>query len=401
MPCLINGFAVVIRAEAIEARYPGGVAAFLIANEDIAACSDGELVAVTLDSRGEAWRLVTSLESDGLVAFKDGWAEDLVIVEAQSQPQSLCEWLEVGRPIGMLRVTAPELAIVRRSPCASGEVAIPQNVMNECRRQFGLDTDPRSSDPDPIQIKVGEPDAGAEAEEDAVFDRFRAVPPPQRPTRAPAGEGDEMGGGSSNALGERSRATGEADAWPRHPGAARGSCVDSIDEASFLAAGGDPAELAAARACLRLFERDDASRLESLASPAMTMTTELTETTIRGRSLALGYLHARFASIRAAQGSIVAELVAIDEVSLDTATPCRARACIRLWVCLKQRWMRQIEEPEVLERALAAAKGVLPHEWVGTLRMNVSDGRLESIEIGQILPPDEQQRTWGNMRDRP
>jgi hypothetical protein len=33
--------------------------------------------------------------------------------------------------------------------------------------------------------------------------------------------------------------------------------------------------------------------------------------------------------------------------------------------------------------------------------MNVSDGRLESIEIGQILPPDEQQRTWGNMRDRP
>jgi hypothetical protein len=29
----------------------------------------------------------------------------------------------------------------------------------------------------------------------------------------------------------------------------------------------------------------------------------------------------------------------------------------------------------------------------------VSDGRLESIEIGQILPPDEQQRTWGEDRE--
>ena len=38
----------------------------------------------------------------------------------------------------------------------------------------------------------------------------------------------------------------------------------------------------------------------------------------------------------------LAELVAIDDVQLDTATPCRPRACIRLWGGMLEDWMRPL-----------------------------------------------------------
>jgi hypothetical protein len=86
--------AVVVRVAALDRLYPGGVAAFAIAHSDGSFCCDGELVAVSAPSPRDAWALLSSLEEDGLVAFRDGEAGDLVCVDGRSGPAVHCPWLE-------------------------------------------------------------------------------------------------------------------------------------------------------------------------------------------------------------------------------------------------------------------------------------------------------------------
>jgi len=400
MPCLINGIAVVARAEAIEDHYPGGVAAFLLSHEDAAACADGQIVAVTVESPAEAWRLIASLEEDGLVAFRDGWAGDMVVIALPEGSNALCDWLEVGQPSGELAEMTPELAIVRHSPCSTSEVAIPRSVMNELREQMGLATDPRAAGPDPVTLRADEGEATSElSEDDGVLGQFRGESAAQRPRSGKpeaSGHLDERreleGPDALHLAGEHA-----ASPWPRHPGACHAVCRDRLDEQAFLAAGGDPHELAVARACLQLFECDDASALEAMALPQLTISTDLTEMTLRGAPLSLGYLHARFAKTRSALLSIVAELVAIDDVQLDTATPCRPRACIRLWGGMLEDWMRPLLDAPAPPAAIAAIREHADHAWMATVRFGLDGDRLASIEASRDYPPDEPMRKgrWG------
>ena len=402
MPCLINGIAVVARAEAIEAHYPGGVAAFLLSHEDAAACADGQIVAVTVESRAEAWRLIASFEEDGLVAFRDGWAADMVLVMLPEGPNALCDWLEVGQASGELAEMAPELAIVRHSPCSTGEVAIPRSVMNDFREQMGLATDPRSGDPDPVTIRADEGEATSEmADDENVLGQFRGELPPRRPPSGARSNADDPNG-LRHLDGLDTRESADecgAQPWPRHPGAGRAACRDRLDEQAFLAAGGDPRELAVARACLQLFECDDASALEAMALPQLTISTDLTEMTLRGAPLSLGYLHARFAKTRSSLLSIVAELVEIDDVQLDTATPCRPRACIRLWGGMLEDWMRPLMHAPTPPAAIAAICEHADHWWMATVRFELEGDRLASIEASRDYPPDEPMRKgrWGEQ----
>ena len=403
MPCLINGIAVVARAEAIEAHYPGGVAAFLLSHEDAAACADGQIVAVTVESRAEAWRLIASFEEDGLVVFRDGWAGDLVLVTLPEGPNILCDWLEVGRAAGELAEMAPELAIVRHSPCKTGEVAIPRSVMNDFRQQMGLATDPRAGDPDPVSIRADEGEIDSEtAGDENVLGQFRGESPPRRPQSAIRSKADDPNGlRHPDGLDTRDDADERASQpWPRHPGACHAACRDRLDEQAFLSAGGDPHELAAARACLQLLECDDASALEAMALPQLAIATDLTEMTLRGAPLSIGYLHARYAKTRSTLLSVAAELVAIDDVQLDTATPCRPRACIRLWGGMLEDWMRPLLDAPAPPAAIAAIREHADHAWMATVRFGLDGDRLASIEVSRDYPPDEPMRKgrWGEER---
>ncbi|MHC4833411.1 MAG: hypothetical protein ACYTFH_05900 [Planctomycetota bacterium] len=378
MSCLINGVAVVIRHEALESRYPGGVDAFLVSHEDIASCTDGEIVAVSPDSRIEAWRLVASLEADGLVAFRDGWAGDLVLVGPQEGPEALCDWLEFGRPTGTILEVAPSVSLVRRSPSEAAEIAIPRSVMNDCRREFGLDTDPRSADEDPIGLEGRPCDGDAEWSDENELDRFVMFAAAVRPASEGRTAGDSPGDGAED------RGTTDGGEGPRHSAATGVAAVESLDESTFLEAGGDRHELEAARSCLRLLGQDDPGPLRSRSKASLSLSSELTGSPIRGRDLALGYLHARFAKIRANQPMVV-DLMTIDGLSLEVGTPRSPHAIIRLWACRPM--------PRASDASGDEARRVA-YTWAGTIRLHLDGDHVDRIEIGRVHPPDTQEGEW-------
>ncbi|WP_439598216.1 hypothetical protein [Falsiroseomonas sp.] len=97
MAVLVEGISVVVRADAIEVRYPGGLDAFEAAIPNQTACSDGEMVRVGFMVPADVEAYVRSLQAAGLVWQRDGAAQDLVVVDQQSGPLMRCDWLEARR----------------------------------------------------------------------------------------------------------------------------------------------------------------------------------------------------------------------------------------------------------------------------------------------------------------
>ncbi|MDE0372206.1 MAG: hypothetical protein OXI73_06650 [Rhodospirillales bacterium] len=96
MAVLIEGLSVVIRVDAIKARYPGGLEAFK-ANAPNASCGqDGELARVGFMAPWDAKAFVESLERLGLTYLEGGMARDLVVVDQLQGPATPCDWIEGG-----------------------------------------------------------------------------------------------------------------------------------------------------------------------------------------------------------------------------------------------------------------------------------------------------------------
>lgn len=378
MPCLTSGLSVVIRAEALDAHYPGGAAAFVISHEHLEACGDGRIVATSLESPVEAWALVESLVADGLLPFRDGWAEDLVVCTPTMGPCTLCDWLEYGRPADALGEEWSSIAIVRRRGAGEGAVAIPRLLMDELRRQQGIGTDPRSPHPDPISIHVSDgPPPPGEAPDGEIRSmlRFESPVTPRRPTTAPGGR-----------------------VIPPTP-AAQIACRDRLDEELFLAADGDPNELRAARAFLRLLEQGDRSLLDAMADRAVCLRTDFLQTTIRGASLVIGYLHARHHLVRRHCASIAAELVAIDDVDPDRPGLVHPRACVRIWCGPLVGCPNDLDDLGMDREAIDVLARAAAHQWMSTFAFGMAGERIASIDGGRHRPPDEPMRKgrWGEQ----
>lgn len=101
MPVVVSWVSVVVRAAALEERWPGGAAGFLGAFAPDRACRDAELVAVRLLEPREALEVVRRLVERGIDAHDgDG---DAVVVSEEAGPAGWRAWLElaaVGLPDG-------------------------------------------------------------------------------------------------------------------------------------------------------------------------------------------------------------------------------------------------------------------------------------------------------------
>lgn len=96
MAVLIEGISVVIRAEPIIQKYPGGWNAFVADCPNGTLCADGQLARIGFMDPEDARRFISSLISKGLAHMADGEAVDFVVVDQQRGLSATCEWAEVG-----------------------------------------------------------------------------------------------------------------------------------------------------------------------------------------------------------------------------------------------------------------------------------------------------------------
>ena len=93
MAVLIEANSVVVRREAIDAKYPGGWEAFRAEVPNRTLCADAALARVGFMSFYDVPPFVQGLERRGLVFLDEGRAADIVIVDQQRGPGAPCDWI--------------------------------------------------------------------------------------------------------------------------------------------------------------------------------------------------------------------------------------------------------------------------------------------------------------------
>lgn len=96
MAVLIEGLSVVILADAIKVRYPGGWEAFAADTPNATLCWDGELARVGFMTPWDTKAFVESLQSLGLIYLDGGLARDMLVVDQLQGPATPCEKIECG-----------------------------------------------------------------------------------------------------------------------------------------------------------------------------------------------------------------------------------------------------------------------------------------------------------------
>lgn len=97
MPVLIEAISVVMRLEAIERSYPGGLARCRADCPNQTFCADGHLARVGFTAPSDAGHWVDHLTQYGLIFVQDERAVDLVVVDQVTGPTTICDWLEFGK----------------------------------------------------------------------------------------------------------------------------------------------------------------------------------------------------------------------------------------------------------------------------------------------------------------
>lgn len=99
MAVLIEGVCLLLRCEAVERHYPGGVTALAEECPAAGACADDDLVALTFDDSDAAEDYLAELESYGLRHLVDDMAVDAVLADPHLGPVSPCGWVEYGQVV--------------------------------------------------------------------------------------------------------------------------------------------------------------------------------------------------------------------------------------------------------------------------------------------------------------
>ncbi len=97
MAVLIEAISVVIRADVLTEKIPGGWDEFkrLVPNKTL--CADNEIVRVGFMVPQDVEAFVDRLETMGLKYLRNGKAVDIAVVDQVRGPTAKCEWLEFGR----------------------------------------------------------------------------------------------------------------------------------------------------------------------------------------------------------------------------------------------------------------------------------------------------------------
>ena len=96
MAVLVEAISVVVRRTAIDAKFPGGWAAFAAHAPNRTLCADGEIARLGFMSPADVEIFVRALEQAGLTHLDGDTAVDLVVVDQMSGPASPSGWLEFG-----------------------------------------------------------------------------------------------------------------------------------------------------------------------------------------------------------------------------------------------------------------------------------------------------------------
>ena len=97
MAVLVEAISVIVRRDAISARFSGGWRQFLAIVPNSTLCSDEDLARVGFMSPPDIEAFVRRLENGGLTFVRDGQAVDIAVVDQIRGPTMPAEWLEFVR----------------------------------------------------------------------------------------------------------------------------------------------------------------------------------------------------------------------------------------------------------------------------------------------------------------
>ncbi|HET8935015.1 MAG TPA: hypothetical protein VFN67_16315 [Polyangiales bacterium] len=97
MAVLIEGVCLLLRCDAVERLYPGGVKALASSCTAEAVCADEELMSLTFDDSDAAEDYLAELEQYGFRHLVHDLAIDAVLADPHLGPISPCGWADYGQ----------------------------------------------------------------------------------------------------------------------------------------------------------------------------------------------------------------------------------------------------------------------------------------------------------------
>ena len=123
MAVLIEGICVVVRGEAIVAKYAGGEEEFFSDVIGGTFCADGELARFGFTTPTDVKRCIDLLERRGLCYMKDDKVEDIVVVDQIKGMLSYCAWARFGKASAL--ENGGTISICHAVPTSAEGVVIP------------------------------------------------------------------------------------------------------------------------------------------------------------------------------------------------------------------------------------------------------------------------------------
>jgi hypothetical protein len=96
MAVLVEAISVIVRCDAIDARYPGGWEAFRNGVPNATLASDTEIARVGFMTPIDVEAYVRELQMNGLAFNRHGTSADFAVVDQQRGPTKPCAWLDWG-----------------------------------------------------------------------------------------------------------------------------------------------------------------------------------------------------------------------------------------------------------------------------------------------------------------
>ena len=97
MAVLVEAISVIVRRDAVNARFSGGWRGFLACVPNSSLCTDEDLARVGFMSPPDIEEFVRHLERGGLTFLHNGQAVDIVVVDQMRGPTVPVDWLEFAR----------------------------------------------------------------------------------------------------------------------------------------------------------------------------------------------------------------------------------------------------------------------------------------------------------------
>jgi hypothetical protein len=97
MAVLVKAISVIVRADSVAQKFPGGWERFRGECPNNTLCADGELARVGFMTPHDVKSFIGHLSTRGLTYLADGTAQDIIVADQQRGLAAACNWAEFGR----------------------------------------------------------------------------------------------------------------------------------------------------------------------------------------------------------------------------------------------------------------------------------------------------------------